>query len=208
MSLESERIFQQLDVSRETFERLEVLADLLGKWNPRINLVSKSTLADLWVRHIQDSTQVFNLAEPQAAQWVDIGSGGGFPGLVVALMCNEPGAPGKVTLIESDQRKCAFLRTVLREAGVPGQVISERIENAEPQNADVLSARALADLSSLCAFAERHLKPSGTALFPKGVTWEKELIQAQESWSFNHEVITSITEPNSVILKVKDIRRV
>ncbi|WP_372886573.1 16S rRNA (guanine(527)-N(7))-methyltransferase RsmG [Shimia sp.] len=196
------------DVSRETMERLETLAALLTKWNPRINLVSKSTLADLWQRHILDSTQVFDLAGGSVDHWLDIGSGGGFPGLVVALMAAEPGAPRRVTLIESDQRKCTFLRTVLRETGVAATVLTRRIEEADPQNADILSARALADLDGLLGFAERHLSADGTALFPKGVTWKKELARAQESWSFAHEAIKSSTESNSVILKVKEVRRV
>lgn len=198
----------QLDVSRETLERLETLAELLVKWNPRINLVSKSTISDLWTRHILDSVQVLRSAPAKATHWVDIGSGGGFPGLVVAMMCAEPEAPQKVTLIESDQRKCAFLRTVLRETGVSATVITDRIEKADAQNADVLTARALADLSMLCEFAERHLLPTGTALFPKGARWEKELQSAQESWSFDCEVVKSITDPEAVILKIGELKRV
>ncbi|CUH51471.1 16S rRNA (guanine(527)-N(7))-methyltransferase RsmG [Shimia marina] len=198
----------QLNVSRETLDRLETLADLLQKWNPRINLVSKSTLKDLWTRHILDSVQVLKSAPANADHWVDIGSGGGFPGLVIALMQQEPEAPKKVTLIESDQRKCAFLRTVLRETGVQATVISERIEKATPQNADVLSARALADLSLLFDFAERHLKASGQAVFPKGARWEKEVETAQKSWSFECQVVKSITDPEAVILKVGEIKRV
>ena len=127
---------------------------------------------------------------------------------MIALMCDEPEAPHKVTLIESDQRKCAFLRTVLRETGVPATVITERIEKAAPQQADILSARALADLSHLFDFAERHLRASGTALFPKGARWEKELNSAQESWSFDCEVVKSITDPEAVILKIGELKRV
>ena len=208
MSLDREAVLSALNVSRETSERLEALAALLEKWNPRINLVSKTTLGDLWSRHIMDSAQIYQLADHPVEHWVDIGSGGGFPGLVIAILAAETKSPTKVTLIESDQRKCAFLRTVLRETGVSGAVISKRIEQASPQGADILSARALADLSLLFSFAERHLGKGGTMLFPKGVTWEKEVIAAQESWFFSHEVITSKTEPNSVILKVKDLRRV
>lgn len=208
MTQHIQRIPAELNVSRETSERLQILADLLVKWNPRINLVSKSTLTELWVRHILDSTQVFSLADYPVGHWVDIGSGGGFPGLVIALMAPEHGTPARTTLIESDQRKCAFLRTVLRETGVAGDVISKRIEQAERQKADILSARALADLSLLFSFTERHLSAGGTALFPKGVTWQKEVEAAQQSWSFDLDVITSKTEPNSVILKVKELRRV
>ncbi len=203
-----DHIQTKLNVSRETLTRLETLADLLVKWNPRINLVSKSTIDDLWTRHILDSVQVLRSAPATVEHWVDIGSGGGFPGLVIALMSAEPEAPEKVTLIESDQRKCAFLRTVLRETGVSATVVTERIEKAVPQNADVLSARALADLSLLCGFGERHLSASGAAVFPKGARWEKELQSAQESWSFDCEVVKSITDPEAVILKIGELKRV
>ena len=208
MSAEADRVLDALNVSRETSERLHTLSDLLRKWNPRINLVSKTTLENLWSRHILDSAQIFDLVPHPVGHWVDIGSGGGFPGLVIAILAAEKDEEQKTTLIESDQRKCAFLRTVLRETGISATVLTKRIEQADPQNADVLSARALADLSHLCAFAERHLKEAGTALFPKGVKWQKELRDAEESWSFTHEVITSKSEPEAVILKLGDIRRV
>ncbi|MGX9352445.1 16S rRNA (guanine(527)-N(7))-methyltransferase RsmG [Shimia sp. W99] len=208
MTTDADRVLAEVNVSRETSERLKTLAALLEKWNPRINLVSKSTLADLWTRHILDSAQIFNLALQSKDHWVDIGSGGGFPGLVVALMSAEDNAPQTVTMIESDLRKCTFLRTVLRETGVKAKVITERIEKADPQGADILSARALADLTTLFSFAERHLSTGGTALFPKGANWEKEVKVARESWSFDLEVVQSITEPEAVILKVGDLERV
>ena len=205
---QADLVLNDLNVSRETSDRLRLLADLLVKWNPRINLVSKSTVETLWTRHILDSAQIFDLVPHPVDHWVDIGSGGGFPGLVVAILAAEKDRGQETTLIESDQRKCAFLRTVLRETGVPATVLTKRIEAAEPQNADVLSARALADLSQLCAFAERHLQKGGVALFPKGVTWQKELRQAEESWSFSYDVVTSKSEPEAVVLKLGDIRRV
>ena len=208
MTGDVDRVLGDLNVSRETSDRLRLLADLLVKWNPKINLVSKATLETLWIRHILDSAQIFDLVPHPVGHWVDIGSGGGFPGLVIAILAAESDPEQKTTLIESDQRKCAFLRTVLRETGVPAIVISKRIEAAEPQRADVLSARALADLSQLCTFAERHLQSEGAALFPKGVTWQKELRKAEESWSFVYDVVTSKSEPEAVILKLGDIRRV
>ena len=208
MTGDIDRVLTDLDVSRETSDRLRLLADLLVKWNPKINLVSKSTLETLWTRHILDSAQIFDLVPHPVGHWVDIGSGGGFPGLVIAILAAEKDPTQKTTLIESDQRKCAFLRTVLRETGVAATVLTKRIEAAEPQKGDVLSARALADLSQLCVYAERHLKSDGIALFPKGVTWQKELRIAEESWSFTHDVVTSKSEPEAVVLKLGDIRRV
>ncbi len=107
-----------LNVSRETYERLEIFADLLMKWNPRINLVAKSTIGSLWERHIRDSLQLLQLLDAPVPIWADLGSGGGFPGLVVAIVAAETGNPATTTLVESDQRKATFLRTVLRETGV------------------------------------------------------------------------------------------
>ena len=196
------------DVSRETLDRLEHFADLLLKWNPRINLVSRSTLDDLWARHIIDSAQIYELAPHPVTHWVDLGAGGGFPGLVLAILGMESGSPKKVTLVESDVRKCAFLRTVIRETGAPAQVINDRIENVPGLEADVLSARALADLPKLLAFTERHLSPGGMALFPKGASWEKELQEAQSQWNFEYRVVKSKTEDGPAILAITGVSRV
>jgi 16S rRNA (guanine527-N7)-methyltransferase len=196
-----------LDVSRETMERLAAYTDLVEKWNPRINLVSRTSLENIWTRHIVDSIQVFKSAD-RYGQWVDMGSGGGFPGLVVAILSASGHSDMRVTLIESDQRKCAFLRTVIRETGIKAKVLSQRIEQAVPQNADVLSARALTNLSGLLEYCERHLSRDGLALFPKGVTWQKEVDEARRSWRFDVETIDSNTESGAVILKVKGASRV
>ena len=195
------------DVSRETMERLTAFHDLVLKWNPRINLISKSSVPLLWERHIWDSAQVIPLAR-SGDIWVDIGSGGGFPGLVVAILSLETRPERHIRMIESDQRKSAFLRTVIRELGLNATVEVARIEAAEPARADVLSARALADLSVLLGFAERHLDPAGTAFFFKGETWQKEVDAARESWSFSLISHTSISNPAAAVLEIKEIKRV
>ena len=195
-----------LDVSRETMTRLDTFVNLLRKWNPKINLVSRNSLPEVWTRHIADSVQLFRCVRP-AGHWADLGSGGGFPGLVIAILAIEAAPDLRVTLIESDQRKSAFLRTVSRETGANCTVISRRIEDVPPLAADILSARALADLATLLGFAARHLKPDGTALFPKGVTWEKESIAAQDIWHFQAQPITSRTDPEAVILKIEGVSR-
>lgn len=197
----------EMNVSRETLERLKIFEATIRKWNPRINLVSRDSLNNLWVRHIVDSVQVFRCVEP-TAHWVDIGSGGGFPGLIVAILAADEAPDMKVTLIESDTRKSAFLRTVARECGVNISVISERIESVDPQNAGVLSARALADLSLLFQFTERHLHSDGVALFPKGVNWKKEVDNALKQWRFDWEPVRSLTEAEAVILKIRGVERV
>ncbi len=196
-----------LDVSRETKDRLEAYAELLRKWNPKINLVSKSTIDDLWTRHIADSAQIYALAPHTVRHWADLGSGGGFPGLVIAIMGAEHGSPLKVTLVESDSRKCAFLRTVIRETRANATVLNERIEVLPELNADILSARALGSLDLLLSFAERHLAANGTAIFQKGVNWEKELADAQSKWNFDHQLVKSKTETGPVIMKITGVTR-
>lgn len=193
------------DVSRETLQKLEAFAELVRKWNPKINLVSKSSLDDLWDRHILDSVQVFRLVE-EGGNWVDIGSGGGFPGIVIAIL-NQEEQRFRVRLVESDQRKCAFLRTAIRELGLTATVDNERIENAQNLEADILSARALSDLSQLLTYAEMHLKPSGVAIFPKGQNWQQEVEETQHLWSYQFEAITSKTNSAAAVLMIKDITR-
>ena len=202
-----DQMIQKFNVSRETLEQLKQFEDVVRKWNPRINLVSRRSLDDFWTRHIVDSVQVLRTVKP-TGRWVDLGSGGGFPGIVVAICAATENPDLDIRLIESDQRKSAFLRNAARECGAKCTVISKRIEQADAQNADVLSARALADLTTLMEFSERHLNKSGIALFPKGVTWKKEVEDAQEKWSFELEAITSLTEPDAAILKIKGVTRV
>lgn len=193
---------EMLDVSRETIRRLESFEATLRKWNPRINLVSASSLDDLWSRHIIDSIQVYRSGSP-VDHWVDLGSGGGFPGLIAALVAMEDSPKTKFTLIESDQRKAAFLRTAAREAGISCRILAQRIEVVPPLDADIVSARALADLTSLLYLTTRHLGRGGFALLPKGATWKKEVATAQEKWRFRFEPITSVTDPKAVILKIE-----
>lgn len=196
-----------LDVSRETIAKFESFAALVGKWNGSINLVSKSTLPDLWERHIVDSAQIMGSAPP-FHHWVDFGSGGGFPGIVVAILSESRSQDTKITMIESDHRKSVFLRTAIRELGLPASVISKRIDFVEQQGADVVSARALADLNTLLGFAKRHMSPTGTALFPKGSRWREEHSAAQANWVYQCEAIQSMTNSDAAILKIKDISRV
>lgn len=197
-----------LDVSRETFDRLSVYEALLKKWNPAINLVSKSSISDLRSRHFVDSSQIFSLMPQNAKRWVDIGSGGGFPGLVCAIISAEKSPETQFHLVESDLRKATFLRNVARETGVSVHVHSERIEKLQSLTADVLSARALASLDKLLEFSVGHLSKDGVALFPKGENYKSELSAAHEKWSFRCEEYPSTTGSNSVVLKIGNIERV
>lgn len=197
-----------LDVSRETFEKLTAYCDLVRRWNPAINMIAKSTIADVWGRHLLDSAQIFEHCPPTAGTWLDLGSGAGFPGLVVAILAVERQPELRVTLVESDRRKSVFLGEVIRQLGLKAQVMCHRIEDIEPQGADVVSARALAPLSSLCAHASRHLCRSGTAIFLKGAQAADELTAARLKWQFHEVAHPSRTDENATILVVKDIRNV
>ncbi|WP_438942700.1 16S rRNA (guanine(527)-N(7))-methyltransferase RsmG [Primorskyibacter marinus] len=197
-----------LNVSRETYEKLQRYVDLLLVWTTKINLISKKSVSDVWNRHIIDSIQVFQSIDHPNRTWLDLGSGGGLPGLVVAILATEASPEMKTVLVESDLRKAAFLRTIIRELDLHATVISARIENLDPLNADIISARALADLDTLLSFADLHLAYHGTAIFSKGGNWQKEVDKARESWRFDLDVIQSKTDPMAAILKIGGISRV
>lgn len=196
-----------VDVSRETTQALEHYGDLTVKWTKRINLIAKSTIEDVWNRHIVDSAQLYQYA-PSFTSWVDIGSGGGFPGIVMAIIAKEQAPNATFTLIESDARKCTFLRTVSRELSLNISVQTQRIEEMEPQGADIVSARALGHLSDLLPLAHHHLNADGTALFMKGRRHAEELRVVSDQWGFELGEYPSITDPSSRILSMKRISRV
>lgn len=193
-------------VSRETFDDLMAFSELLVKWNRSINLVSPNSLRELWTRHILDSAQLFLILDESAKHVADIGTGGGFPGLVLAILFKHH-APGRhTTLIEADKRKSAFLLTASSTLNLKTSVIADRIEIADPTNADVLTSRALAPLSQLLGYAHRHLKPSGTALLLKGRTAEAEIEEALASWSMDLKRRDSKTTDDAVVLEITNLR--
>lgn len=193
-----------MTVSRETTDRLAALAALVRKWTPRINLIAPGTVAELEQRHIADSLQLFTLADPQRQSWCDLGSGGGFPGLVLAIAAQGRNVP--VTLIESDRRKCAFLQTAIRELDLrETTVLTQRIESAPAQKAAVVSARALAPLPRLMSYVHQHLAPGGAAWLMKGARWQQEIHDARTLWRFEVEPQPSRTDPEATILHVTQI---
>lgn len=194
-------------VSRETLERLEQFEALIRKWNRSINLVAPSTLDNVWTRHFIDSIQLFQFAPESATSWADLGSGGGFPGIVIAILAAEDRPSLSVTLVESDKRKAAFLTTAAHSLGLELKVYAERIESVTPLNADVLSARALTSLDGLLSYAERHLGEKGICLFPKGAAVDQELAHALEHWRFSYQKVPSATNKDGVILKIGDVSR-
>ncbi|NYZ13102.1 16S rRNA (guanine(527)-N(7))-methyltransferase RsmG [Azospirillum sp. RWY-5-1] len=189
-------------VSRETLDRLAAYADIVRRWQPKINLVGPSTLDDLWHRHMLDSAQLFPLLPAGTRTLVDLGSGAGFPGLVLAVM----GVPD-VHLVESDTRKAAFLREAARLSGTNVTVHARRIDAVPDLTADVVTARALAPLAELLAWAHRFVGSSGVALFPKGQQAEHELAEAAHGWRLSVDRFPSRTDANGAILRVSGIAR-
>lgn len=184
-------------VSRETQDRLDLYAELLLKWQPKINLVGPDTVPELWRRHFLDSMQLLPLLPAATQRLVDLGSGAGFPGLVLAML----GVP-EVHLVESDARKAIFLREVARQAGVAVTVHNMRIEAMTPLPADVVTARALAPLPRLLDWAERFRQPHTVLLFLKGRGAEAELAQAGLAASPAVTRHPSRTDPDATVLRI------
>jgi 16S rRNA (guanine527-N7)-methyltransferase len=200
-----DRHLDGFDVSRETKEKLGLLESELRRWQAIKNLVGPGTLDHIWDRHIVDSLQLLKLA-PTAKTWLDLGSGAGFPGLVLAIAGYERGL--QVDLVESNSRKCAFLRHIARLTGARAKVHEARLETVIPGfvgKTDIVSARALASLAKLVEWTEPLLKTGTTGLFPKGRDAESELTEARESWTFDLEILPSRTDADARILRITSI---
>lgn len=198
-----EAFLQDTGVSRETLGRLQAYADLLVIWNKKINLIGGSTEPDLWLRHMLDSAQLFPLIPEGARRLLDLGSGAGFPGLVLAIM----GIPG-VELVESDQRKAAFLREAARIAGASVVVHAKRIEAIPPFPVDVVTARACASLAELLDWSAPFLTPNSRCIFPKGQNVEVELTEAHKRWRIAVDQRPSRTDSRGTIVCIGEVLRV
>ena len=199
------------DVSRETIDTLETYERLLKQWQKAVNLVAPATLDDVWHRHFADSAQLLPLIPPAAARIMDLGSGAGFPGLVLAILLAERNPAARVTLVESDTRKAAFLREVARTTSLTVEILVMRIENPETQlklaTVDVVTARALAPLPKLLAwlvpaFLTRESGRECVALLLKGRDAVAEVAAAQAQFSFSPRLVPSITSPEARIVVV------
>ena len=189
------------NVSRETREKLEAYAALLLKWNKAINLIAASTEDDFWNRHIIDATQTVSLVPQGIARLLDMGSGGGLPGVVIAIMRPEL----EVTLLERDTRKCAFLQEAIGRLELSNTSVScETIEVHEGVY-DCITARALASLSKLCDYSYPHMKNETICLFAKGENYANELVEAQADWLFDHTVHQSAIQEKSVIVSLSQL---
>ena len=191
----------ETQVSRETLDRLTTYVNLLIDWNERLNLVAPSTMADVWRRHILDSAQLAPLIPPDARTIVDLGSGAGFPGLVLAIMlADRPGLT--VHLVESIQKKCRFLEAVIAATGAPAKVHPVRAEDLKGLKADVVTARAVAPLERLLPLAYPFFQPGTIALFLKGRSLNDELTLATKSWTLHSTPIPSGSDPSGFVLRV------
>lgn len=195
------------ELTSDTMACLERYVALAEKWTRHINLVSRATETQIWQRHIADSAQLWSLVPASAQVFADLGSGAGFPGLVLAILARQQRPGTRHVLVESDQRKAAFLREAIRETGAHVQVICERIERLPGLKAEVVTARALAALPDLLTLAMPHLAPEGVAIFPKGAGYRAEVEQAQANWVFDLAAFPSQTDPDARLLRLTRIAR-
>jgi len=188
-------------VSRETLERLDRVIDTLDVWRKKSNLIGPREWPVIWTRHVADCYQLLDLI-PEDASVVDLGSGAGFPGLIIAAA--RPN--GHVTMVESVGKKCAFLRAAIEAAGLNATVCQERVESLDPTPADFVTARAFAPLPKLLDYAAPWMKRGATGLFLKGERWKEELTEARQRWSFAQEAIPSRVGGSGTILIVRELR--
>lgn len=198
---------REFEVSDECINRLMHYEVLLKKWTKVINLIGPSTVSQIWSRHFYESAKSFQIAKSKPGKWLDFGSGGGLPGVVVALIAEDQRADFNLVCVEADLRKCQFIRTVSRETGARVSVSSRRIEDLPAQNAQAIFSRALASLDSLLKLSENQLATDGNCFFHKGKNWRSEIAEAQKNWSFNYEVHDCGTHEESVILSIGDLKR-
>jgi 16S rRNA (guanine527-N7)-methyltransferase len=191
------------DVSRETLARLKLFVSLLGDWNARMNLVSAKSLEDVWKRHVWDSAQLFPLLRPGTQSFVDLGSGAGFPGLVLAILLE---GRARAVLYEAIAKKCRFLEEVAHRTDVTVEVRNDRIEEAKREPFDVVTARACAPLDQLLSYAALFQAKNTQCLFLKGQSVGAELTDAYKSWSMTVKQLPSRSDPSGVILDIRELR--
>lgn len=202
----AEHFYNTTNVSRETMAKLQIYADLLVRWQKKINLVGESTIDDLWWRHFYDSAQLVPLVErsydknlqEMSLKWLDLGSGAGFPGLVVAIM-----GAGEVHLVESNGKKCTFMRQVIRDTGANAIVHQCRIEELKPISVDIITSRALASMEQLLKFAHPFATQNTEIWLLKGQDVDEELTNSTISRNIPIDRFDSKTESNGVILRIK-----
>ena len=197
-----EEINRHLNVSRETYEKLSRYVDLVARWQAKLNLISPKTLPDIWHRHILDSLQLLPTLPTDANTLYDIGSGAGFPAIPISIATGKHGI-----MVESDQRKGIFLAEVIRELSLNAAIINSRVESLADKQADIITARACASLTQLCAWSAPLLSTGGKCLFLKGRQYRIEIEDALVMWDFHCDVLPSITDPEAAIVTISQLRK-
>ena len=206
--MDAEAFAETYGVSRETLTKLIAFQALLGKWQQSVNLVGPTTLADFWRRHAADSAQILRYGPPSAKIWLDLGSGGGLPGLVLAIMLAEKTPAARLSMVESDRKKAAFLRAVIADIGLSAEVYHSRIEalgDARPTGLapiDVITARALAPLGDLLGLLHPFYDSSTVALLHKGRHWQEELTASEQYWKLTYRAHISDTNADARLLEI------
>ena len=201
MDESTQKIFtSQLNVSRETLDIFSVYGETLAKWQSKINLISGKTIDNVWRRHFLDCAQLHNLLPSGTKNILDIGSGAGFPGLVLAVM-----GVKNVTLVEADSKKCLFLSEVVRLTGRHANIVNCRIEEFDGGHFDVITARALAPMDKLLPYINPHFGPKTKGIFLKGQQVDRELTKAKKQWKLKYKTVPSITSDGGSIIIVEKI---
>lgn len=200
--------FLQYNVSRETFKKIKQFAELLKVWNQKMNLVSRNSLEDLWKRHILDSVQLINYISPQVKNLLDIGSGAGFPAIILAILLQEKNPETKITLVESITKKTVYLNDVREKLGLSNvKVINSRVENINLPKPNLITARAVAALDVLCGYVSKIGNNNTESLFLKGKSYKDEIAEAEKHWKFDLEVFPNKYSDEGVILKLSNLRK-
>ena len=195
--------FQQAtNATEDTISMYNTWRNLLTHWNHKINLVSPSTISNFWLRHALDSHQLTTLAPSKTKTILDMGAGAGFPGLAFAINAKQKNNGQHITLVESNGKKCNFLRAVIRELGLPATAVQARAENMPPKPYDIITARAFAPLSKLLGYSEPFWGANTMGIYPKGERWQEEVEAAKAGWRFTLDTKPSQTDENAKILLV------
>lgn len=207
MNIENE--LKQYNVSRETFQKLQDFVALLQEWNAKMNLVSKNSLEDVWQRHVLDSVQLIKYLPSDINCLVDIGSGAGFPGVMLAILMQEKLPAAKVILVESITKKTVYLKDVCTKLGLTNTTVeNNRIENISIKNVDVITARAVAALDVLCSYAFDLATKNTRMLLLKGRSYADEVTAAEQKWKFNLQVYPNLYSSDGVVLELSNLRKI
>ncbi len=195
------------NVSRETFEKLELYKSLLLEWQKRFNLVGGKTVENVWERHFEDSAQLFDFIPQKASLLYDFGSGAGFPGMVLAIMASEKTPYLKIKLVESTGKKTMYLNEVASRTNTNVEIINDRIEKIKVEKADVITSRAMTSLNELLAYAYPFCKKETLCIFPKGKKYAEEIKEAQKNWKFDCQIKDSVTSNEGRILLINHLSK-